>query len=118
MDTPWTSVRTVTTQAAEGASAPTSLVALANPARKVEVRLRSGVVGGAPTSVTLGVWRGSQGSVDKMGTVTLQGSSIAVPQPAFLDFYGQNVWVTVESFSGGTTPTLSGTIEARAVFGG
>jgi len=117
MDTPWTSVRTVTTQAAEGTSAPTPTAALSSAGRKVEVRLRSGVVGGAPTSVTLGVWRGSQGSVDKMGAITLQAAAIGVSQPAFLDFYGQNVWVTVESFVAGTAPTLCGTIEARPVYG-
>jgi len=48
-------------------------------------------------------------------TVTPTGTSAPVPQ--MFESYDQSIYVTVTSFSGGTVPTLTGTVQARGVFG-
>ena len=80
--------------------------------------MRGASLVGSPGSVTLGIWRLSDGSVDKLGTMTIAAGDIATPIPSIFECYDPAVYVTVESFSGGTVPTMSGTIEARAVSGG
>lgn len=116
----WKTVRTLTTQAAEATpTANASFVNLAlTPSPRVEVRVRGGSLAGAPTSVTLYVWRLSAGSVDKLGSITIGSGDIATPIPQLFELYDPSVYVTVGAFVGGAGPTMTGTIEARAVSGG
>lgn len=116
----WVQVRTLSSVAAEGTSAPAdgSCVPLLVEAPRVEIRLRSGSVANSPTSVTFNVWRTSGGATDKIGSFTIAASDIATPVVQIFELYDTNVYVTVASFAGGAAPTVTGTIEARAVFGG
>lgn len=116
----WVTVRTLTGATAD--TTPTTSAAFvdvaAQPVPRVEVRVRSGSLANSPASVTLGIWRKSGGAVDKLGTITIASGDIATPVPQLFEIYDPSVYVTVESFSGGASPTLTATIEARAVFGG
>lgn len=119
--TSWQTVRTLSGQAAEGTSAPSvsaGFVGIGDGAvPRVEIRVRSGSLANSPTSVTLSVWRKSGGAVDKLGTFTISSDDIATPVPQLFEIYDPLVYVLVESFVGGTSPTITATIEARAVFG-
>lgn len=116
---PWIDVRELTTDGADaGSPVAADMVSLEQDGPRVEVRLVDGAVAGTPTSVTFGVWRKSGAYVDKLGTFTVTGASIATSQPAIFELYDGNVYVTVESFSGGTSPTVSGTLQARVARGG
>lgn len=117
MDTPWTTIRTLTAQAAEGTSAPSSTVSLHHPGPRLEVRVRGASLGGSPGSVTLGVWRGSQGAIDKLGTIVILATDIGTAIPQVFELNGLNVWVTIESFAGGSGQSFTGSIDARPIFG-
>ncbi len=118
METRWTTVRaSLSAVSAEGTTAPSSTVSLDQPGPRLEVRVRGASLGGSPGTVTLGVWRGSQGSFDKLGTIEIAAADIASPIPQLFELNGLNVWITVESFAGGSTPTFTGSIDARPVFG-
>ena len=116
----WRTVRTLTGATAD--ATPTNhlvFVALAGcPIPRVEIRVRSGSLDGAPSSVTLAVWRFSGGYVDKLGTIVIVLADIATPVPQLFELYDPSVYVTVDSFSGGTSPTVTAIVEARAVSGG
>ncbi len=115
----WTAVRTLTEQEAEaGVPDAEIFVGGGESAPRHELRLAEGVLDGAPSSVTLAVWRVSGGRVDKIGTWEIDAADIATPIPQLYELYDFRVYVTVASFSGGTTPKLSGVLEARPVFGG
>jgi len=118
----WQTLRTLSSQTAEGTSAPSlsaAFVQLAlTPMPRVEIRVRSASLANSPTSVTLSVWRKSGGAVDKLGTFTIASSDIATPIPQMFELYDPLVYVQVESFVGGSSPTITATVEARAVFGG
>lgn len=120
--TAWQTVRTLSGRTAEGTSAPSlsaAFVALADGAvPRVEIRVRSGELANSPTSVTLSVWRKSGDAVDKLGTMTIASGDIATPIPQLFESYDPLVYVQVESFAGGNSPTITATVEARAVFGG
>ena len=118
MDTRWTTVRaSLSAVSAEGTTAPTTVIALDTAGPRLEVRVRGASLGGSPGSVTLGVWRGSQGSIDKLGTIDIASADIAAPIPQIFELNGQTIWITVESFAGGTSPTFTGSLDARPVFG-
>lgn len=115
----WVTIRSLSGQIAE--SAPTTLSAFVDiaqqPMPRVEVRVRSGSLANTPAAVTLAVWRKSGGAVDKLGTIVIASTDIATPIPQLFESYDSSIYVTVESFSGGTSPTMTATIEARKVFG-
>lgn len=115
----WVTVRALTGATAESVpTTSTEFVFLGQESPRVEVRVHDASLANAPASVTLAVWRESGGVVDKLGTITIAAADIAQPIPQLFEVYESNLYVTVESFSGGASPTLTATIEARAVFGG
>jgi len=109
----WTPIRTLTAQAAE-ASAPISsaYLALSDYAKYVELAVDSLTLGGSATAVVLGIWRHTDGASDLIGQVTLTAPT---PQATLIDFFGDQIAVTVLSFTGGTSPTASGTIRVREI---
>lgn len=118
MNTPWTTVRTLAAQVGEATSTPdaATMVDLGQSAPRVEVRLAAGAsTPSAPTAISLHVWRDA-GGVDKLGTIDIAAADVAASIPKLFEFHARRVYVTV-SFTGGSTPTLTGTIQARPVFG-
>ena len=114
-------------------SAPTSASAWVNLGSRgknsIEVRWGSGAVTGSPTSVTFSVWRkftaptggglaGTSGGtvyIDRVYSKTILLADIAQATPDIVDFYGTEVFVTLASFDGGTTPAVTMTVQARYV---
>lgn len=118
MNAEWTTIRTLTAQVGEATTTPSAALAvdLGQNAPRVEVRLASGAsTPSVPTSITLHVWRDTNG-VDKLGTIDIAAADVAASIPKLFEFAARRVYVTV-SFTGGSTPTLTGTIQARPVFG-
>jgi hypothetical protein len=121
----WQTLRTVTTLAAEGTTAPDASVFLGIEADErfvvdsrvqyLEIGIDSLSVAGSPASVTFGIWRSSDTSIDRLGSFTVAAASVGIPTPQIIDFHGEKCWVTVESFSGGTAPTATATIRVRPV---
>lgn len=114
----WVTVRTLTSETAEVAPSTGPFVALGADAPRVEIRLHTASLANAPTSVTLAVWRTSEGVIDKIGTFTILSGDIAHPIPQIFELGDGNVYVTVESFAGGASPNLTAVVQARAVFRG
>ena len=114
----WKAIRAFASQTAEsGAPSSSLLVALDVPSTpRVEVALDSGSTTGSPTSIVLTIWRGADGRMHKIGTWTIANADVATPIPQVFEFEGQSIHATV-SFSGGTSPTLSGTLYARPSLG-
>lgn len=113
--TAWTTIRTLAAQAAEAAPTTTIDIDVATP--RVEFRVQGGSIAGAPTSVTFAVWRGFGGRIDKLGTFTVALADIATVVPQLFELNAHACAITVESFAGGATPTVTATIEARGVYG-
>jgi hypothetical protein len=115
----WKNVRALSAVGAEAVpTVDSAFVDLALvPMPRVEIRVRGGALGGGATSVTLAVWRKSEGAVDKLGTFTIASADIATPVPKLFEVYDPNVYITIESFAGGAAQTLTATIEARVVSG-
>ncbi len=121
----WTTLRTLAAQAAEAAPSNASgFVALsgadlfavdANRLQYLEIAFGALTLGGAPTSVTFAIWRDSDGQIDRVGSTTIAAALAATPPPVVVAFHGQRAWVTVESFVGGTAPTVAGVVRARPV---
>lgn len=122
----WQTIRTLTTQAAEGTSAPSAgtFVGFTDPRAAsfaldggrvpfIEIGFDSLSLGGSPTAVTFGVWRLSEGKIDRMGSITVAAGDLANAPPASFDFNGEAFWLTVESFAGGSTPNVSGMLRVR-----
>lgn len=65
----------------------------------------------AATAVKLGIWRRSGGRIDKVGTIDITSGTALIP-PVF-DFFGEEICVRVESFTGGTAPAITGGIYVR-----
>lgn len=127
---PWTTLRDLTTpQAAEGRTAPDpSLFAGLDPASSgfaqdgsrvpyLELSFDALTFGGgaAATAVTFGIWRTSDGRTDRVESVTVQAADAGSPQPVVVALQGEGLRVTVESFTGGTTPTIAGKVYGRPV---
>jgi hypothetical protein len=119
----WQTIRTLTTQAAE-AGVPTSTLFVAHPDAGqysqsggripyVEVGFDSLVLAGSPTAVTLAVWRLSDAKVERLLTTTIPAAEIGSPIPLDVEVDAEALWVTVDSFTGGTAPTLDGVIRYR-----
>ena len=132
----WQQLRMLSAQAVDGGSAPVAgaFVAHANAAqyasdegcvRYFEIGFDSVAVGGAPTSVTLGVWRTSGDAnpaspslgvkIDKLTTITLAASALSPVAPIFVEAIATGLALTVDSFVGGTSPNVSGAIRFRPV---
>lgn len=122
----WTPLRTLTTQAAEGRTAPdpSTYKPLSDEGEfttdmgrtpYVEIRFDPLTLAGAPASVTFGVWRTSDTKIDRVAALTVASGDAGSPTPVEVDFHGESISVTVESFSGGTSPTVSGAVYARPV---
>ena len=124
----WQTLRTLTAQVAEGTSAPTAetLVAVAETQRftvdsgrlpYVEIALGALTFAGgvAATAVTFGVWRASEGKIDRVASIAVLAAEAAAPPQVVLDFHGEQIWLTVESFVGGTLPTVAGEVRVRPV---
>lgn len=118
MQTTWTTIRTLSAQAGEATTAPSAgtCIDLGQAAPRVEIRLVGGASHpSAPTSTTLRVWRDAEG-VDLLGTIDFAAADVANVVPRIFEFGARRVYVTV-AFTGGSTPTLTGTIQARPLFG-
>ena len=116
----WVTVRTLASNAGSEATPTTSsafVEVAGQPMPRVEVRVRGGSVANSPSSVTLAIWRKSGNAVDKIGTWTIVAADIATPIPQIFESYDQSIYVTVDSFANGSSPTITATIEARGVFG-
>jgi hypothetical protein len=121
----WQTLRTLSAQAAEGTTEPTSSFvnfdnssAFLVDGSKVplfEFSVYGGSLTGSPTSATFGVWRQSDGSIDKIATITIALADIAASPPVVVDFMGEQVWILVESFAAGSSPKFTGTIRIRPV---
>lgn len=119
MQTPWTTIRTLAAQVGEATTTPAAatMVDLGQAAPRLEVRLAAGASHpSAPTTTTMHVWRDAEG-IDKLGTIDFAAADVAASIPKLFEFGARRCYVTV-SFTGGATPTLTGTIQARPVFGG
>lgn len=125
----WTKLRDLTTpQTAEGRTAPSAGAFLGledvekfaqdgNRLAYVELRFDAVTLAGtaAADSVTFGIWRKSDGKVDRVGSITILAADIGSPQPLILDFHGESIALKVESFSGGTAPNVATIVWARPV---
>lgn len=120
----FTDIKTLTAQAA-AETAPTTTATNyvtvdgraknQNITRLMEFRLKNASVANAPASVSFDVWRLVDGVRDPLGTWTVLGADITAGkvQPITLETWGNEVMVTLSAFSGGTSPTFTGTIQAR-----
>lgn len=127
----WKAFRTLTTQAAEGTTPPVqatfvglnvpgddSVMAYITDAgriQNVEVGFESITFSGSPTSVVLTIWRWSEGKADKVASITINSTDLPNVVPVVVNFLGEGIWALVESFSGGTSPNISGTLRVRPV---
>ncbi len=114
----WVTIRTLAAQVGEAATAPTSsaFVDLGQVGPRLEVAFDGGSTPSAPTSVTFTAWRLVDGVVHKVGAFTVAVADIALVTPQLFEFNASRAYVTV-SFTGGSTPTATGTVRARVVFG-
>jgi hypothetical protein len=80
----------------------------------IEYHLDAITVTGAPTSVTFQVWRLAGGKIDALESATYTPAQIANPLPIRSEVNSLSTWVTV-SFTGGTSPSISGAIFGRPV---
>lgn len=126
----WRTLRTLVAQVAETTpSDASSFVDLKEFAEDVEVRLANGGSTGAtgPSAVVLRFWRATKddaGSdvIERIGSdLTLSVSANAVSNlvvPTVLQkFRADRIYATVLSFTGGSTPTLAGTVQFRVTSG-
>jgi hypothetical protein len=123
----FTAIKAYTTQAAESGAPAAALANFVtvpglprsqNVSRLVELRLDSPVTAGSPTSVVFDVYRYNRddATVDYLTTWTVAQTDITASKvaPLIVETYG-NELMTKVSFSGGTTPTFSGTVQGRAL---
>ncbi len=87
----------------------------------VEVRYGAGSMTGTPTSANVSLWRkvvdGVTGAVaiDRLLTKTILLADANKSLPDVIDAYGATFFVSLDSFSGGTSPTLTLTVQGRFV---
>ena len=119
----WTTIRTFSSTAADssGLASASDCVGVRGTGAKglphmVEFSLSGCSVGGSPTSALIDLYRVTDGVVDFLTTWTISGTDItnAKVTPIIVEAHAGRVYGKV-SFSGGTSPTLTGTLRARAV---
>jgi len=111
----WTLLRSISAQTAEGASAPASnLFVDVDSGKRVELSFGTITFGGsvAASAAKLNLWRSSGGRIDKLAEMQLVSGVIPI-SPA-IETNADALWVTVDSFTGGTSPNISVDIYARA----
>jgi len=83
----------------------------------VEIAFDALTFGGtsAATSATFAVWRKSDGRVDRVQTITIAATDAGSPSPVVVTLHGESLYVTVESFTGGTAPNIAGNVWGRPV---
>lgn len=132
--TDWTVLRTFSSQAAEGDTAAPAIGSMVNmaggPTRWVEVRARADGETGAithtsnPTVAVVTIWgqyggAADEAKIDPLGdfSVPLDGAGVGKPAvPVQFEVFGRTqLYATIKSFTGGTSPQVSGVIEARLV---
>jgi len=121
----WTPIRTFAGQGIEAPPTdPAVFVSMpdagifeadANRIGYVEICFDAVSVAGAPTDVTLGVWRWSDGHIDKLTSIMMLATELAQTLPRWLPFHGQNIWLTVGGFTAGTAPTFTGSARCRPI---
>lgn len=112
----WDALRTLTAQAAEGVVAPTDNAFVTNAdgyAEYVEVRFDALTLTGSPSSVRFALWRLEGGKKDRVGVVDVDATDAAAPAPAIFDLHGGRGALVVESFVGGSAPTVAGVTQWR-----
>lgn len=116
----WTTLRTLATQAGEtGVPASNLFQTLDGPAElshtplAVEISIGALTVNGGATGVVFTVWRLLDGVTSKLATFRVASGDFAAPLPQLVWSEGGMLCVTV-AFTDGTSPDVSGTINARA----
>lgn len=116
----WKEIRDLTVAiVAEGTTAPASNLFVnvstkGDLQRHVEISFDALTFAGtvAASSAKIGVWRMVGNRIDKVGTIDLFAATY--PEARILEhFNGEKIWLRVESFSGGTAPTLGTKMHAR-----
>lgn len=119
----WKLARTFTAQTAESAAPsagdfvtlPQGGKSYGDGARQSKVELSIGTLtfGGtvAASAVTLAIWRLSGGRIDRVGSIVCVTG--VTPDSPLIDFNGESICIRAESFTGGTAPTVAGTVYAR-----
>lgn len=112
----WIPLRTLTAQAAEaGVPASNVFVPLNDYAEYCEIRFEPLTLAGGPTAVTFALWRYDDGEVDKVTTITVASTEVAAPTPVIVYLQGMQLWITVESFTGGAAQTVAGSVQMREI---
>lgn len=113
----WTTIRTLSAQTGESSTPASGVFISVNGVDEltmVEFNLAGMSVTGSPTSVTFQVWRYVGLKIDALESATYTPAGLTNALPIRSVGNGLNYWVTV-SFTGGTTPAITGTISARPV---
>lgn len=107
-------IRTLTNQVAEGGTPPALGVCVNTLcAPKAEISFGPLTWGGTAQASTAkcSLWRESMGRVDRVAEFTLVNGQ--VPLSPVVETFSSQLWLTVDSFAGGTAPTLSFDVYAR-----
>lgn len=121
----WRTLRAFAAVAAESARPDdnSAWVSLGEASSRAEVRVATGATAAnTPTSVSLTFWRRTKSTdntsiIDSVASATLSVSvaDVAEGNPVVIaDFGGSDIYVTV-SFSGGSSPTFTGTVQCRSL---
>ena len=97
--------------------AVSSFTNFAFDARRVELAPGVLTAVGAPTTITLNLWRITDGVITYAGKLDIPFASLGTATPMVFDFGYKlrcGVAVTV-SFTGGTTPSVSGIVNIRPI---
>jgi hypothetical protein len=111
-----TTLRTLTTQASEGLTAPSSasFVDINALARYVEVSFATGgSVANTPDSVDICIWYLVGSTVVLASKQTIDADDISAPASVLLDVYARKLYATACGFTAGSTPTVTLTVKAR-----
>lgn len=82
-------------------------------AEYVEVAFGALTLVGSPASVRFALWRLESGRKDRIGVFDVDAADAAAPPPAIFDLHGGRGAIVVESFVGGTSPTVAGDVVWR-----
>ena len=104
------------TTAATTTPAIGDFVALGRTSRYVEFSFARGATHpSAPTSTDLWFWTAVGSSIRLVKQLTFTAANVDAQLPFVLDASAEKVYVTLASFTGGATPSLTMTVTARAV---